>query len=168
MFSFFSLNLVPACDQCNRKKDDNFFSDVPEARPVHPYYDTFLKQRVAVTRLVPPYSAPVIDVVPDPAVAPHALPIIEWHLENVVRKTQIRAALTERWHNICRDPGAFYEGLAFGATMSQAVKAKLGSLDTVFQTPNNWESMLQAGIASDHDAQAFLTTCYAAPKENPL
>lgn len=167
VFSFFSLNLVPACDQCNRKKNDKFSGTTPKERPVHPYFDAFLRDRVAIVKFNGPYSTPAIDIVPTPNVPADKLPIVNWHLENVVRKTQIRWTLTERWLNICRDPQAYYEGLKFGATVRDAVRSKLASFDSAHDTPNNWDSMLQAGVLHDRGAQKYLALRLAAPDENP-
>lgn len=167
VFSFLSLNLVPACDQCNRKKNDNFSGATAEERPVHPYFDTFLKDRVAMVKFNGPYSTPAIEIVPAPNVPVDKLPVVNWHLANVVRKTQARAMLTDRWLNACRDPRAYYEGLKFGATVQQAVQSKLDSFDTAHETPNNWDSMPQAGVLHDLEAQRYLAQRLAAPGENP-
>jgi hypothetical protein len=162
VYSFFSLNLVPACDQCNRKKSDNFFGASPDERPAHPYFDTFLQNRVAMVRFTGNYATAAIEIVPTPTVPPDKLPIVVWHLEHVVRKTQARVMLTDRWLTACRDPATYFETLKFGATLVQAVQAKLDSFDRVRGTPNNWESMLLAGILADVGAQGYLAQCLAA------
>lgn len=168
VYSFFSLNLVPACDQCNRKKDDNFFGANPGERPVHPYFDAFLKDRVAMVQFNGRYATPALEIVPTPTVPPDKLPIVNWHLKNVVRKTQVRAMLTDRWLSACRDPATYYEGLKFGASITEAVRAKLDSFDRSRGTPNNWDSMLHSGILHDEGAQQYLAQRFLEPPtENP-
>lgn len=163
VYSFFSLNLVPACDQCNRKKNDIFFGANPDERPVHPYFDTFLQDRVAMVRFMGSYATAAIEIVPTATVPANKLPIVAWHLEHVVRKTQVRAMLTDRWLSACRDPSLHYEGLRFGATVAQAVQAKLDYFDSSRGTPNNWDSMLHAGVLADPGAQNYLAECLARP-----
>lgn len=168
VYSFFSLNLVPACEQCNRKKSSRYYGDNPEARPAHPYFDRFLQNRVVIAQFTGHYATPAIEIVPTPQVTPAQLPVVNWHLENVIRKTQIRSMLTDRWISACRDPATHYEGLKFpGVTVAQAVQAKLDYFDSVRHTPNNWESILHAGVLNDVGAQQYLAHCLANPQENP-
>jgi hypothetical protein len=167
VYSFFSLNLVPACDQCNHKKNDSFFGDHPGERPAHPYFDTFLRERVVMVKFTGAYPTPAIDIVPTSTVALEHLPIVNWQIENVLRKTQVRAMLTTRWVDACREPSVHYESLQYGATVEQAVRNKLNFFDRARQTPNNWESMLQAGILQDVGAQQYLERCLADPQANP-
>lgn len=167
VYSFFSKNLVPACDQCNRKKSDKFFGDAEGARPIHPYYDDFLLGRVAVAKLSPPYANPLVDIVAVSGLPAQVATVVDWHLAEVVRKTSVAATLLERWLNICRSPELSYVGLAYGASMEEAVEKELQACDVRHQTPNNWESMLQAGIHGDPDAIAYLKQCHAMPKPNP-
>jgi hypothetical protein len=56
-----------------------------------------------------------------------------------------------------------YPTLRYGATVVEAVADKLAQMDQEFGTPNNWESMLQAGIASDLDALGYLGDCIEHP-----
>lgn len=167
VYSFFSRNLVPACDQCNRKKGKKFFGAKPNARPIHPYYDTFLSKRIAAVRMTPPFAHPVLEIVALSGLTAAEAETVEWHLEEVVRKTTIVETLRERWINICRDPEAYYEYLESpGATMQQAVQRKLRSQDRAHGTQNNWESMLQYGIHEDAAAIAYLEQCRANPLPN--
>lgn len=167
VYSFFSKNLVPACDQCNRKKSDKFFAEVDGARPIHPYYDDFLLGRVVVAKLSPPYASPLVEIVGVQGLPLEISAVVEWHLAEVVRKTSIAATLLERWLNICRAPEMSYASLAYGATMEDAVRGELQASDVRHQTPNNWESMLQAGILDDQGAIEYLMVCRVAPQPNP-
>lgn len=167
VFSFFSRNLVPACDQCNRKKGTKFFGETANARPIHPYYDKFLKKRIVAVKLTQPFAYPVLEIVALPGLTPTAAETVEWHLEEIVRKTSVVDTLRERWVNICRDPESYYDYLESpGATMQQAVERKLRSHDKAHGTPNNWESMLQCGVLGDADAIAYLEHCRANPMPN--
>lgn len=167
VYSFLSRNLVPACDQCNRKKGVKFFQANSGGRPIHPYYDKFLLNRIAVAKIDPPFAYPVISIVAHQGPSIAEMEVIEWHLEEVVRKTSICDSLCERWINICRDPRAYYETLQFpGVTVEMAVLSKLKSQDSAHGTPNNWESMLQFAIANNPDALLYLEGCLADPREN--
>jgi hypothetical protein len=167
VYSFFSLNLVPACDQCNRKKNDSFFGANSGERPAHPYFDTFLRDRVVMVKFTGAYATAAIEIVPTPTVAATHLPIVNWQIENVINKTQARAMLTERWIDACRNPAAHYVGLKYGASVAQAVQDALDSFDSIRKTPNNWESMLHAGVLHDVGAQQYLEYCFKNPDVNP-
>ncbi len=167
VYSFFSLNLVPACDQCNRKKNDNFFGTNPGERPAHPYFDAFLRDRVVMVKFTGHYATAAIEIVPTPTVTAVQLPIVKWQIENVINKTQARAMLTERWIDVCRNPATHYVGLKYGASVVQAVQDALDSFDSTRKTPNNWESMLHAGVLHDVDAQQYLQYCLTNPSANP-
>ncbi|PTR35369.1 hypothetical protein C8J98_101634 [Luteibacter sp. OK325] len=169
-FAFFSPNLIPACDQCNRKKGEIYSGTSPDERTIHPYFDSFLNQRLAIIQFIPPYSIPVLRLIPHPSLTDATLTTVEWHLENVVRKTSICATLGERWTNMARDPKIVLEGLKYGATMHDALKGKLESLDSTYGTPNNWESMLVAGILDDPQAIQYLEAVVATGlvQENPV
>lgn len=167
VFSFFSLNLVPACDQCNRKKNDSFLGANPDERPAHPYFDTFLQERVVMVKFTGAYPTAAIEIVPTPTVTAAQLPIVNWQIEHVINKTQARAMLTERWIDACRNPAIHYVGLKYGASMTQAVQGTLDSFDAARKTPNNWESMLLAGVLHDVGALQYLEHCFANPQVNP-
>jgi hypothetical protein len=165
VYSTFSWNLVPACDQCNRNKGAQYVGANDNQRPIHPYFDNFLKSRVALATIEPPYDTPTLQIVVAPGLQAAVAETVEWHLATVVRKTSICETLTERWLNACRDPVTAYPSLKYGATVEQGVADKLQMLDKQFGTPNNWESMLQAGIAADAGARAFLQACRTKPLE---
>ncbi|MEO6965592.1 MAG: HNH endonuclease [Acidobacteriaceae bacterium] len=169
-YAFFSPNLIPACDQCNRKKGDIYCGSAPDERTIHPYFDVFLNQRLAIVKLTPPYSTPILEIVPHPSLTNATLTTVKWHLENVVRKTSICATLGERWANMAREPMIILEGLQYGATTQDALTRKLSSLDSSYGTPNNWESMLIAGILNEPLAIQYLEMVVAdgGLQENPV
>lgn len=155
-FSFFSMNLVPACDQCNRKKGDAYEVVHPTKRPIHPYFDDFLKARLAIIKFRPPYAMPTLEVIPLEPMDDDVRDTVEWHLENVVRKTSISETLGARWLNIVRDPASAFEALEYVPSVRLAIERKLKSLDSIYSTPNNWESMLIAGILADDEAVRYI------------
>jgi len=55
-----------------------------------------------------------------------------------------------------RNPRQVLEALKFGAGVEAALQSRLDSHDTTFGTPNNWESMLIAGILADQSAIDYL------------
>ncbi|MFN3302149.1 MAG: hypothetical protein ACK44A_00345 [Roseateles sp.] len=67
----------------------------------------------------------------------------------------------------CRNPATHYVGLKYGAPVAQAVQDTLDSFDSARKTPNNWESMLHAGVLHDVGAQQYLAHCLANLQANP-
>ena len=81
-----------------------------------------------------------------------------YHLRHVVKDIPL-SSMESHWVNILRYPSVHFvlppENLDTVAMRTIAV-AELQRLDLRRATPNNWESMLMAGIAGNDDALLFL------------
>jgi hypothetical protein len=158
----FSKNLVPACI-CNSKRRDNAVGVGLGERVLHPYYDAFLAQRLIRANITPSdehgFERPHIDLVIllDPVDANFAA--VQYHVKNVIRPTQVLAHCDKMWIKFTRRPETFFilpPGVVTADEFEKAVIASLQRADDKLESPNNWESMLFAGIRAAPDAMAFL------------
>src|SRR5690606_10227146 len=78
-FSFFSCNLVPACDRCNNKRGNSARGSVVGERPIHPYFDSFLQKRVVTVHLEPDWRAPRLLPVPYRVTGDRKV-LVQWHI----------------------------------------------------------------------------------------
>lgn len=159
--SIFSRNLVPACD-CNTKRGDRFKGSRRYQRVLHPYFDAELTRRLiraAITQSLDGFVKPRIDLAICVRSSNRIYSAVKFHLENVLQRTDIIPYLEGFWLKILRNPedylrlpkGRFTQGEFDGAVTRQ-----LESLDRRRSTPNNWESMLFAGLAVNPTAKRFL------------
>ena len=160
-FSFFSRNLVPACD-CNTKRGERLKGRKREERVLHPYFDVALKRRLIRASLsagTHGYSKPVISLQICVRSSNPVYTAIKYHLENVIERTDVVHYLFQYWKRILRNPedhlrlpsGAFTK-----SQFDQAVREELRRLDRRRSTPNNWESMLLAGLTVNPSVRTFV------------
>lgn len=101
-FSFFSQNLVPACDRCNNKRSNAFKGANAGERPLHPYYDFFANNKILTVRFEPDWRAPRLTPVPYLVVG-EELAVVRWHIDNVLRRAGIDEYLTTMWGVLVND-----------------------------------------------------------------
>ncbi len=63
-FSFYSQNLVPACDRCNNQRSNSVKGVNVGERPMHPYFDYFANDKILTVRFEPDWRAPLLTPVP--------------------------------------------------------------------------------------------------------
>lgn len=158
-FSVFSLNLVPACD-CNVKRSTNFVGAGADERVLHPYFDDVLSQRV-VRALIEPsqehgYERPRISIaiLLQPAAA--GFGAVNFHVANVLNRTDVLYHFDATWPKYWERPEDYFGQLPTLDAFRQSVRELLGKQDRHFGTPNNWDSMLLAGIEANPNASAAL------------
>jgi len=87
-------------------------------------------------------------------------PALSYHLENVVLRTRILSYLDVSWPKLLRLPESFSINLPAGPftaqDMDQAVAHALALVDSRRSTPNNWDSMLLAGLEATAGAKTHL------------
>lgn len=157
-FAVFSLNLVPACD-CNTKRGADYIGPAVGERVLHPYFDNVLAYRL-VRALIEPdqdhgYTRPriSIELITQPQDA--AFQAVNFHVVNVLARTDLRSHFDATWPKFWNRPEDYF-GLPAGALTEaaflQAVRDALARQDRHFGTPNNWDSMLLAGLEANMGA----------------
>lgn len=158
-FSFYSRNLVPACD-CNGLKKLIFKGEHPGERILHPYYDEVMKQRLAYFYFSGNFESPdvVLLISPD-----HRMNVaVQFHVEHILRKTRIFYWVNSKWATLLRKPEKFFPALKYFPenveinTFVTVVQEQLNNADEIYETPNNWESMMLMGILQSYHAMNFL------------
>jgi hypothetical protein len=159
--SIFSRNLVPACD-CNTKRGDRFKGSRRYERVLHPYFDAELNRRLIradISESLDGFVRPEIDLRICVRSSHRIYPAVKFHLENVLQRTDVVPYLEGFWLKILRNPEDYLrlpERLFTQAELDGSVTRQLGILDRRRSTPNNWDSMLFAGLAANRRAKRFL------------
>lgn len=148
-FTIFSKNLVPACD-CNSKRNTTIKGDSEPERVIHPYYDTFIKQRVYKAKLSGDFESPDISMILVDA-SHDEKDILEFHLEAVIINNKILNWLDKRWGAMFTKPHKLLKPhlpsrRVSGEDVREAIVEKLDLSDEEYDTPNNWWSFLYAGL----------------------
>ncbi|MBE8233180.1 MAG: hypothetical protein HAW67_05535 [Endozoicomonadaceae bacterium] len=151
-WTIFSKNLVPACD-CNVQRSTRVCGVSPHERVFHPYYDEALQNRLISCRLTGNLEAPDFSI--------SALMVVgvsndmtEFHLDEIVRKTNIVNWLKETWEELRLFPSAILVNIDHDEVISKAILIQqitklLGKYDTQHRTPNNWYSIFMHGVLND-------------------
>lgn len=158
-FSFYSRNLVPACD-CNGIKKLAYKGQFPGERILHPYYDEVLRKRLAFLYFSGDLTAPKVDVLISPD---HQMNMaVRFHLDQILRKTRIFFWANSKWATLLRKPEKFFPALKYHTEevgfdkLLEIVSTQLENSDEIYETPNNWESMFLMGIIQSHNVINFI------------
>lgn len=160
-FSFFSKNLVPTCD-CNTKRGERLKGSRRGERVLHPYFDKELKRRLVRATIKASgedYSKPNIGLIICIRSTNSLYPAVKYHLANVLERTDVLPYLFQYWKSILRNPEDHLRLPRRGFSIVEfdsAVRQQLLMLDRHLSTPNNWRSMLFAGLSASQGARAFL------------
>lgn len=155
-FSFFSRNLVPACDRCNNARNNLARGDNHGERPLHPYFDAFVANRVMSVNVQPDWRAPKLTPVPFGVAGPELM-AVQWHIDNIVRPAGIDAYLRNMWGILVNSqdllgtiptPGA----VAISLQKQMRIEAQ------VAHTENAWRSCFYHGISSNNGALQYLAS----------
>jgi hypothetical protein len=148
-FTIFSKNLVPACD-CNSKRNTTVKGDNEPERVIHPYYDTFIRQRVYKAKLLGDFESPEISMILVDA-SHKERDVLKFHLEAVIINNKILNWLDKRWGEMFVKPHRLLRSYLPSGDVSKddvksAISEKLIDSDEEYDTPNNWWSFLYAGL----------------------
>jgi hypothetical protein len=153
-FSILTLNLVPACPNCNSFRSTNYANSTG-GRVLHPYYDEILRERLVraafrnsdsvsktIVTLEIIYNGPLLDAV-------------RYHFEHVVWRDFRQAEVQDIWSGILRKPRGIIpeipQGIITIAQLKLALSAALSRFDDEFETPNNLRSMVISGAIENND-----------------
>lgn len=178
--AIFSRNLVPACSECNRGHQNRYKGQNPGERILHPYFDRFLRHRVVRATITPvdnSYETPDLDL---EVLLKQNSPLhttVSYHVETVVKPAGAIKAMSDIWVNLQRVPDqnrlphVYFQTLPIGnftnVDFDNAVAVALGLADYEFHTPNNWKSMLFAGLANNAAAKEYLAQTIRRLRANP-
>lgn len=156
-YSFFSLNLVPACTRCNNARNNLARGANAGERPVHPYFDAFAERRLMSVRAEPDWRAPKLTPIPFD-VAGDELVVVQWHIDNIVRPSGFSQYVADLWGRLVEKPRTF-----LGTTPTrEAVGAELARLVDIEEAAggslNGWRSCFYHGLMSDAAALDHLVS----------
>lgn len=153
-FSFFSKNLVPACN-CNSLRGTAVKGARASERAIHPYFDTFLNQRLYTTLFEGSFDAPRISInVLDPS---HPdIDILQFHLDEVINNEATKGWFEKHWSDLSKrahdlldlvlpQPPQHITGIDLKSYIERYRNAK----DKEYETPNNWYSIFYTGLIND-------------------
>ena len=147
-YSFFSLNLVPACSRCNNARNNLVRGVNHGERPVHPYYDAFAERRLMSIVAEPDWRAPRLTPIPF-EVEGDELVIVQWHIDNIVRPSGIAGYMANLWGRLVEKPHPFLGTTAtqeaVGAELAKQVELEVAA----GQSLNGWRSCFYHGLMSD-------------------
>lgn len=154
-FSFYSKNLVPACDRCNNQRGTTLKGLVVGERPIHPYFDGFVASRVMTVTFRPNWQMPTILPVPF-GVRGLKRRSVQWHIDNIIKPARIFRFLDDLWLQVVRQPGVFVGS----DPSSPLMKAKLFEYERLdaaaTSSQNSWRSSFFHGLQRSPGALRFL------------
>jgi hypothetical protein len=160
-FSFFSLNLIPACFRCNVRRRANYMGVHAQERPLHPYYDNYAAQRILSASVVGPLNIPVFKAIPwNPP--PGMAVLIRWHIENVVEPAGFARHCQQRWSRLLDDPQLHLGPLANDHHVAAQLAKHAAEAAHLTESPNSWDSCFFHGVSTDAAAVQHLTAALAA------
>jgi hypothetical protein len=151
-WTIFSMNLVPACD-CNVQRSTKVCGIAPYERVFHPYYDNALQNRLMSCQLAGSLEAPNFSI-NSIAVAGVSVVMTEFHLDEVVRKTNVVNWLKDTWDELRLYPSAIIVNIDNDQVISKALLIQqitklLSNYDRQHKTPNNWYSIFMHGVLNN-------------------
>lgn len=149
LLSVFSKNLVPAC-KCNSKRGEKLHGSQPGERILHPYYDACLSERLVRAQFDDLGAVPKVSVELTVTAAHPMFAAINFHFNEVVKKSAVTRYLADRWSSLVRKPSlvvrAFEKNFATQAEVQAELLKELNKLDDVHRGKNNWNSMFVHGL----------------------
>ena len=153
-FSFFSKNLVPACN-CNSLRGTAVKGVRASERAIPPYFDTFLNQRLYTTLFEGSFEVPRISInVLDPN-HPN-IDIIQFHLDEVINNEATNGWFDKYWSDLILRPNEILDLVLPPTpqliTIDELITATTryrNSKDKEHNTQNNWLSIFYTGLIND-------------------
>ncbi|WP_312708295.1 hypothetical protein [Stenotrophomonas sp.] len=150
-FSLFSANLVPAC-LCNNKRN-NIYRGKAGERVLHPYFDDFMNERLVTCRFRDHDRAPSIEIVNNLAASDENFAAVEFHINNVVKKSAIIGSLRRDWGTLARKPSLINSNLgttpASKVHLARILSEELYKSDDRQESKNSWLSIFVSGLLED-------------------
>ncbi|SEK53158.1 hypothetical protein [Ectothiorhodospira marina] len=155
-YSFFSKNLIPACN-CNSLRGTTVKGVASPARVIHPYYDDFLQDRLYQAVFQGEFSAPSISIEIIDKSHPE-FDILKFHLDEVIKNEATQGWFEKYWSDLSQRPHDKLELVlplpaqdVSGADLKVALERYRNHMDKDHDTPNNWLSIFYTGLIKDHN-----------------
>ncbi|WP_415405671.1 hypothetical protein ACLHDG_07850 [Sulfurovum sp. CS9] len=156
-FTVLTKNLIPAC-KCNRLKGTIVQGTNNTQHFLHPYYANCLNNRLITCTIVgqPNYFTPSISLnnYIGAAVGNCSNGAINFHIDELIKKTNILNFLDKKWAKLVHDPSSII--MTFPDTVINTIpecrnyiQNSLNRWDRQLGTPNNWMSILFSGILNN-------------------
>lgn len=162
-YSFFSKNLVPACN-CNSLRGTTVKGAVSPARVIHPYFDDFLADRLYQAVFKGEFYAPRISIEVIDINHPK-FDILKFHLDEVVTNEATQGWFEKYWSDLSQRPHDKLElvlpsssQVLTGADLKVSVEKYRNHMDKDYSTPNNWFSIFYTGLMKDQNRLDQLAT----------
>lgn len=156
-YSFYSWNLVPACD-CNSMRGDALVGANPDERVMHPFFQPLMSQRIisAVFTFVPGSDDPNISI---GKLYPAGLPpaAVDFHVSSIHARTTMLSWMKAEWGRFLDVPLSFLTWVPRKAVITMSdLQGRLEDVlyfaDDKLATPNNWTSALLHGVLNSPEA----------------
>ena len=153
-YSFFSKNLVPACN-CNSLRGTAVKGRASPARAIHPYYDDFLDQRLYQAVFEGGFETPKISIEIIDNNHPE-VDILQFHLDEVIVNDATLGWFDKYWgdlslraHDILELVLPLAPQIVTGDALLVVIERYRNSKDKEYDTPNNWLSIFYTGLMMD-------------------
>ncbi len=160
-YSFYSWNLVPACD-CNSMRGDTLVGVDPDEYVMHPFFQPLMSQRIisAVFAFAPGSDDPNISI---GKLYPAGLPAaaVDFHISSIHARTTMLSWMTAEWGRLLDVPLSFLTWVPRKAVITmldlqERLEDVLYFADDKLATPNNWTSALLHGVLNSPEAMERL------------
>ncbi|WP_157825445.1 hypothetical protein [Rahnella sp. AA] len=153
--TLYSLNLIPAC-ACNSLRSNVTHGTPPHESTIHPYFDNGLDERLMkiIIQGVLLSDDVEIDFCALPCSIMH-VDKINFHIENVVRKSTAKYWMQGKWASLIRNPLSVITAIPDTSLhlsfpeLVEYLNKMVADNDRSHGTPNNWYSMFFYGIGTD-------------------
>ena len=152
-FSTFSLNLVPACSDCNTHKINEVVDAVSNGRILHPYYDEILKKRLVISAFSSLGEVPIITLSANLPITDNNYASVKFHIQNVLMKTSLSMFLEKKWSKLYNHPSMalseWDEYKTGNKSLKEAIIKQLSFYDGEHESLNNWHSVFMSGLLDE-------------------
>ncbi len=156
-YSFFSKNLIPACD-CNTKRGEQLSGPGVDEYVMHPFFEPLMSQRIVTIKFyfALGVSEPVLSI---GKLYPTGLPAaaVDFHVKSVHEKTTMLSWAAAEWGRLVDVPlavltwGKRYAG-ASRTDLLARIEEIVDCTDEKLGTPNNWTSAFFHGVMNSPEA----------------
>lgn len=154
-FSFFSKNLVPACNRCNNSRGNLTKGGAEPQRPVHPYYDDFASRRIMSVSFEPDWRAPKLRPVPFDVVGDE-LTTVQWHIDNIVRPSGFDDYMINLWGALVASPDTYFQNRRDVMSMATEMLRQQHIEEASGNSKNAWRSCFYHGLSINHPALEYI------------
>lgn len=154
-FSFYSKNLVPACDRCNNNRGDLVKGTNQGQRPVHPYFDDFAADRLLSVMFEGDLRAPRITPIAV-NVTGADLHTVEWHIANVIIPAGALSYFDSMWGVLLSDKRDILHDLSTVNTVRESVAWLERYEARSKKSLNAWDSAFYHGVRMNDAVLEFI------------